>query len=130
MTSKPDQRPMSPYMLGPYYRFQITSFLSIMFRLAGVFLTVVGAPLAIAWVVCLSLGEEAYGAYTGFLSGFVGQALVLICLLGLCYHMCNGIRHMIWDTGRAFAMENVRRGGYLMVAASLTLAALTWWCAS
>ena len=121
---------MSPYMLGPYYRFQISSFLSILFRLAGVFLTVVGAPLAIAWLICLARGESAYNAYMSFLSGIIGRTLVLICLLALCYHLCNGIRHMVWDTGRAFSMDNVRRGGYLMVTASLALAALTWWYAS
>jgi succinate dehydrogenase / fumarate reductase cytochrome b subunit len=121
---------MSPYMLGPYYKFQISSLLSITFRVFGVLLTVVGAPLAIAWVVCLALGEDTFEAYRNFLTGFIGQSLVLLCLFGLCYHLCNGIRHMIWDTGRAFSMESVRRGGYLMIAASVLLAALTLWCAS
>ena len=121
---------MSPYMLGVYYRFQITSALSIANRLTGVFLAVVGAPLVITWVACVAWGQGAYDAYAAFLSSIAGQVLVLLCLFSLCYHLCAGIRHLVWDTGRGLAMQQVRSGGWIMLAASLALAMFTWWSAS
>ena len=33
-----DKRPLSPFMIGPYYRPQLTSMLSILHRATGVFL--------------------------------------------------------------------------------------------
>ena len=61
------KRPMSPYMLGPYYKFQITSFLSITSRVTGVFLAVGAAPLAILWLLALVCGPETYAMMQDFL---------------------------------------------------------------
>lgn len=130
MNGKPDHRPISPYMLGPYYRFQITSALSITSRLTGVFLTVVGAPLAIAWLLCLALGQGAFEAMSTFLSGWIGRLLVLASLFSISFHLCNGIRHLLWDTGRFLSMAQVRSSGLVMLAATIVLSALTWWAAT
>jgi len=54
------KRPMSPYMLGPYYKFQITSVLSILNRITGVFMAVVSAPLLLCWLIALATGPEAF----------------------------------------------------------------------
>ena len=38
-------------MLGPYYRLQLTSVLSITHRLTGIVLSLLGAPLLLWWIV-------------------------------------------------------------------------------
>ncbi|NND45903.1 MAG: succinate dehydrogenase, cytochrome b556 subunit [Xanthomonadales bacterium] len=121
---------MSPYMLGPYYRFQLTSFLSIVSRLTGVFLTVVSTPLVIWWLVALALGPEAFAQAKGFMGSVPGIVLMVFSLFCLCYHFANGIRHLLWDTGRFLELHNVYRSGWIMVAATLVLFVLTWWSAS
>ena len=43
------QRPLSPFMLGSYYRPQLTSVLSILHRITGLILCL-GAVALIAWI--------------------------------------------------------------------------------
>jgi len=117
-------------MLGVYYRFQITSLLSIASRLSGVFMTVITAPLAIIWLLALVLGQGPYLAMQGFLTHYPGKVLVWVSLLTLCYHLVNSIRHLVWDTGNGFEMSQIRATGWLAVVSSLVLAAAVWWGAS
>jgi succinate dehydrogenase / fumarate reductase cytochrome b subunit len=130
MSKQPDQRPISPYMLGPYYKFQITSLLSITSRLTGVFLTVATAPVAVLWLVALIIGEAHFELMQAFLGSWVGFVFLLGSLFSLCYHLLNGLRHLAWDTGRFLEMEQVRSTGYLVLAGVAALMALTLWAAS
>jgi len=126
VSAKPAQnRPMSPFMLGPYYRPQLTSMLSITHRMTGLALTV-GTLLLAGWLMSAASGEWAYSRYVYVLKSIPGQILVLLWSWSLFYHLCNGIRHLVWDTGRGFDMKSVYFGGYLVIAASLLLTAAAW----
>ena len=130
MNTKTDRRPISPYLIGPYYKPQLTSMLSIANRLTGVFLTAVSTPLILWWCLALALGPDAFATVQAFMGSFIGKPLVLISLLFLCYHLMNGIRHLVWDTGHFLELENVYRTGWAMLAASFVLFLLAWWAAS
>lgn len=130
MNSKPDPRPISPYMLGPYYKFQITSLLSIISRITGLFLAAVTAPLAIIWLLALMTGPEAFAVLQSFMGSIVGKGIALISLFALVYHLLNGLRHLAWDTGRGFEMQQIRTSGYLVVAATVLSVAAIWWAGS
>lgn len=130
MNTETDRRPISPYLIGPYYKPQLTSMLSIISRLTGVFLTAISTPLILWWVVALALGPETYATMLACLSSLPGKVAMLISLLFLCYHFLNGIRHLVWDTGHFLELENVYRTGWIMVAATFVLFAFTWWAAS
>jgi len=117
------QRPLSPFMIGPYYRPQMTSLMSIAHRASGVLLSVVGAPLLLWWVAALASGPEAYTGVVDFLSGWLGRVSLLACLLSLSYHLCNGLRHLVWDSGRALDLRSAYAGGWLVLIVSALLAA-------
>ena len=121
---------MSPYMLGPYYKFQITSLLSITSRITGVILTLGTSPLAIAWLIALVMGPEAFGAMQSFLGSVLGQVLLFGSLFSLVYHLFNGMRHLAWDMGKGFAMEQVRVSGYVVVATAVIVTLTIWVVAS
>ena len=118
---------MSPYMIGPFYKPQLTSMLSIISRLTGVFLTAISMPLLLWWLIALMAGPEAFATINYFLAGMLGRALVLFSLLSLCYHLMNGIRHLVWDTGRMLEIKQVYQSGWLMLAATVVLFTLTLW---
>jgi len=42
------------------------------------------------------------------------------------YHFCNGIRHLFWDMGKGFDLENLRKSGIAVLAAAGVLTILTW----
>ncbi|TAM11263.1 MAG: succinate dehydrogenase, cytochrome b556 subunit [Nevskiaceae bacterium] len=118
-------RPLSPFMLGQYYRFQLSSALSFLHRITGVGLAIGSLGLA-AWVLCAAMGPEQYAAYTGFAASPFGQFLLICWSWALFYHACNGVRHLVWDGGKAFERSQVDLGGWIVVLSSLALTAVLW----
>ncbi len=115
------KRPMSPYMLGPYYKFQITSVLSILNRLTGVFMAVVTAPLLLCWLIALASGEQEFMALSAWLAGGLGKLVILASVFSFSFHLCGGIRHLIWDAGWMLEISQVRFSGWIAVVASIVL---------
>jgi succinate dehydrogenase / fumarate reductase cytochrome b subunit len=111
-------------MIGPYYKPQLTSLMSITHRASGVFLSVVGAPLLLWWIIALSNGPEAYQTLVTFLSGWIGKLVLLACLFSLSFHLLNGIRHLVWDTGRALEIRSAYTLGWLVLVAAVILTAI------
>jgi succinate dehydrogenase / fumarate reductase, cytochrome b subunit len=110
------ERPLSPHIT--IYRPQITSVLSILHRGTGIVLSV-GAPVLTYWLIALAGGPEAYAdAQWLFGSGFF---LVLALGWTFCffYHLANGIRHLVWDTGLGFDHHQYRASGWTVVAVSV-----------
>ena len=113
------QRPLSPFMLGLYYRPQLTSMLSITHRATGVFLSLVATPLLLWWLVTVGAGAEAYQALSACLSGIAGKLLAAATLFSLSFHFLNGIRHLVWDTGRMLDIRAAYLSGWLVLSASV-----------
>lgn len=118
------KRPISPFMIGPYYRPQLTSILSITHRATGVFLSVVAAPLLLWWVAAVAGGPESYGTIVSFFDSWFGTLVLAACLLSLSYHLFNGIRHLVWDSGRALDLRSAYTGGWLVLIAAALLTAV------
>ena len=116
-------RPLSPHI--QIYRWQLTMALSILHRAAGVALSL-GAILLVWWLVAAASGPEAYDRVGSFLGSWIGCLLLLGWTAALFYHLCNGIRHLVWDTGHALDLKSTNRGGWLVIAASAALTAVAW----
>ncbi len=116
-------RPLSPHL--QVYKPQITSTLSILHRLTGLWLAVAAAVLVL-WLYGLAFDASLFQALTGFFSGLFGKVLLFSWVLAFNYHLCNGIRHLFWDAGKGFELPQVYRSGYLVLAASLILSVLVW----
>jgi len=112
---------MSPYMLGPYYKFQITSVLSILNRLTGVFMSVVSAPLLLCWLIALTSGEQAYSSLSAWLGSGLGRLVIAASVFSFSFHLMGGIRHLIWDAGWMMEMPQVNLSGWLAIIGSLVL---------
>lgn len=127
MSAKPSvsNRPLSPFMIGPYYRPQLTSMLSITHRLTGLGLAI-GTIFLAAWVTAAASGPAAYASFSSVANSIVGRLLLVAYSWALLYHLCNGIRHLFWDTGRGFEIKSAYASGYAVVAASVVLTAGVW----
>ena len=119
------QRPLSPFMIGPYYKPQLTSMLSITHRLTGLGLTF-GAVLLVAWMVSLASGPEHYAMVAPHLAAWYGKAVLVAFTWALLYHFCNGIRHLMWDTGKGLDMPTAEKTGYAVMFGSVVLTAAVW----
>ena len=126
-TSKPTapNRPLSPFMIGPYYKPQLTSMLSITHRVTGVGLA--GGTLLLAgWLIALAGGPETYAGYARHVQAWYGQLLLLGFSWALLYHLCNGIRHLFWDIGKGLDVPTAYKSGYAVVVVSAVLTVAVW----
>ena len=116
-------RPLSPHL--EIYAWQWTMALSILHRASGVGLAI-GTLIMVWWLLALADGAAAFSLVQSVIGHWIG----MLCLWGwtwaLFYHLCNGIRHLAWDTGRGFDLDTARNTGYLVFAASVVLAGLSW----
>jgi succinate dehydrogenase / fumarate reductase cytochrome b subunit len=111
-------------MIGPYYRPQMTSVLSITHRATGVVLSLAGVPLLLWWLVALSSGAEAWETMQSCLSGPAGLVLAVGGLFSLSFHFYNGIRHLVWDAGRGLEIKAAYRSAWLVLAGSAITTAI------
>ena len=118
-------RPLSPFMLGPYYKFQLTSVLSFAHRMTGLGLSL-GTLFLAAWLIALASGPWAYADFSRHLTAWYGQLLLAGWSWALLYHLCNGIRHLFWDIGKGYSLPVAYASGYAVVAISFLLTGAVW----
>jgi len=110
------QRPLSPHL--DIYRFAHTMALSIMHRIAGMWMAL-GLCVLVYWLMGIADGEAAYERATNVLSGWFFRALLLSWLAAFCYHLVNGLRHLAWDAGYGLEKLQARRSAKLVLALAL-----------
>jgi succinate dehydrogenase / fumarate reductase cytochrome b subunit len=118
-----DPRPLSPHL--QIYRWQLTSVLSILHRVTGVGL-VVGVVLLVSWFGSAADGAASFAKFQGFLGSPIGLIMLFGCSVALFYHLCNGIRHLVWDTGRGLDLKSVYAGGWAVLVATVALTVIVW----
>lgn len=114
-------RPLSPHLT--IYRPQYTSVLSILHRVTGVALAL-GALLTVWWFLAAATGPEAFALADGVLTSWVGSLVLVGSAWALAYHTANGVRHLVWNLGYGFDLDNAYRSGVAVVAASVVLTVL------
>lgn len=116
-------RPQSPNMQN--YRPQLTSVMSFGHRLSGVALSFLAFGLA-AWLVAGAAGPVAFDNAQAAMHSIAGRMILILASWAVFYHLCNGIRHLIWDSVHAFELRNIYAGGWAVVVTSLVLTCALW----
>lgn len=117
-------RPLSPYMIGPIYRPQITSIMSILHRITGCGLSA-SAILVVWWFLGAASSPYYFDFADGILTSWLGNLVLFVSLLALWYHFFNGIRHLLWDAGKGFALNQVRTSAYAAIAGTAVMTIVT-----
>ena len=117
-------RPLSPH-LG-VYKFMYTMSLSILHRITGC-AAAVGFLLFVWWLMALASGPTPTPRAMQCLATPLAKLLLVGFTFSFVYHFCNGIRHLVWDTGRGLERAQARRSGAVVVVAALLLTALVVW---
>ena len=119
------QRPLSPHLTiwkwGPHM------LVSILHRVTGSGLTVVGLAILAWWLAAIAGGEVAYDKFTKI----VGHPAGLVVLAGLTWafyqHLFSGLRHLVLDTGAGYELKANRFWAVMTLAGSLLATAVTWY---
>ncbi|XP_028407235.1 succinate dehydrogenase cytochrome b560 subunit, mitochondrial-like [Dendronephthya gigantea] len=120
-------RPTSPHLL--IYKFELPGLLSGSHRATGLVQSGV-ISLAAIGLMCAPENLEYYVNYLHSLElpRAVWASTKMLFAWPFMYHLCNGIRHLIWDvTAKGFTQSDLYRTGYLTVILSfLITGGLIW----
>lgn len=118
-------RPVSPHL--SVYRPQITWYGSALNRITGSLLSggfyVFGAAYLVSPLSGWHLDSVSMAAAFGSLSMAAKVAIKFGVALPFTYHGFNGVRHLMWDTGRGLDNKGVQRTGWAVVGLSVVSAA-------
>ena len=117
------ERPLSPHL--SIYRWPITMTLSILHRATGVAMSV-GLVLLAAWLVSAAAGAEQYTEFTILMSTLVGRLLMIGWSFAFFYHLANGIRHFVWDTGRGFEKHQANASAWFVMIFAVAVTVAFW----
>ncbi len=118
-------RPLSPHI--QIYRWPLAMALSIVHRATGIALAV-GLLLIVWLLLALANGPESYATARAFCGSWLGQLLLFGWSWALSFHLANGIRHLFWDVGKGYSIQQAKSSGVVVVVFSLVLTALIWAC--
>ena len=116
-------RPLSPNI--QIYRPQLTSVLSIANRVTGAVLSL-GSFGLVAWLVAAALGPQAFAAVQGAVASWPGEVILCGFTFAFFFHLCGGIRHLVWDTVHGFELASIYASGWTVIALSVLLTAAAW----
>ena len=119
-------RPLSPHL--QIYKPQLTSILSITHRLTGIGLYF-GVLVLAVWLFAMATSPECFAWLQSVLGSFVGRCVLFAWAFALFYHLCNGIRHLVWDAGYGFELREAYDSGGMIIVGSVLLTVLAWFMA-
>ncbi len=103
--------------------------LSILHRMTGVALAV-GALLLTTWLLLLAINPAAYDQLTALMGTLIGRILLIGWTFAFFLHLANGVRHLVWDTGRGFEKHQADRSAWLAISFAVLMTAGFWWTVS
>ena len=116
-------RPISPHL--QIYHLPLTAILSICHRITGVFLAI-GLLGLVGMLWQLKHGELSYLQLQNMLHTLPFQLLLGLFLYALIFHLCHGIRHLVWDTGKSFTHLQLKRYAQIEIVMSFLLTLIIW----
>lgn len=117
------KRPLSPHL--QIYRLPLLAILSITHRITGV-LAIFSLFLILFWILSIHNGRTFFESWAWVFAYCPLPVFVYIGQILMTYHMLNGMRHFIWDNGRALDIKSAERTGKAVIVLSVLLSALPW----
>ena len=117
------ERPLSPHL--QVYSWQVQMVSSILHRATGIALVVGGLAFVYA-LVALASGPERWEAFTACAGSVFGKIVLFGFSWALAYHLINGIRHLLQDTGLGFEIPEFIRSSLISLIGSVVLVVAVW----
>jgi succinate dehydrogenase / fumarate reductase cytochrome b subunit len=114
------QRPLSPHL--QIWRWGPHMLVSILHRVTGSAMALVGLPLLVWFLGSLASGPEAFAAFTGVMATLPGYVVLFGLSWALFNHMMSGLRHFVLDIGAGYDLDVNR---FWSVASPVIAVALT-----
>ncbi|EPT05690.1 hypothetical protein FOMPIDRAFT_1045006 [Fomitopsis schrenkii] len=111
------KRPSSPHFT--IYQPQLTWLASIANRMTGSALSVLIYGYALAYLAAPGVFDSAHVIeFVGALPEAVKYTGKVLLAAPFAMHSWNGVRHLVWDTGRFLSLKGAYQTGYAMLGAT------------
>ncbi len=117
-------RPLSPHL--SIYKWGPHMLASILHRVSGDGLAIVGLPVLLWWLGALAAGPEAYAQFTRAADNPIGYVVLVGLSWAFFNHFCSGIRHLILDLGAGYELQRNRSWSIASIAGGFLLTAAFW----
>ena len=118
------ERPTSPHLT--IWRWGPHMVVSILHRITGAGLSIVGLAVLTWWLMAIAGGKDAYSGFAIHAGKWYG----LVILIGLTWaffqHLFSGIRHLLMDTGMGFELKANKAGAVATILGSIAATAILW----
>jgi succinate dehydrogenase / fumarate reductase, cytochrome b subunit len=116
-------RPLSPHL--QIYRLPLLALVSITHRITGVGL-VLGLVVLAYWLGSAASGPEAFASAQHLFGSPIGYLLLFGWTVALFFHLCHGIRHILWDTGWGYEIPQAYASAKVALIAAAVLTVVAW----
>lgn len=110
--TRPGQRPISPFVT--VWRWHVTMASSILHRVSGVGLYG-GMIVFCFWLMAVAAGPDAYAPFGAFLASPLGQVGLYLIVAAFAFHLANGIRHLVFDTGHGLKPADAETSAWFAI---------------
>ena len=99
---------------------------SILHRISGDGLTLVGLPVLLWWLGALASGPEAYKTFAWAATSIPGYVVLVGLSWAFFNHLASGIRHFVLDTGAGFEVDTNNRWSVVTTVSGIVMTAAFW----
>ncbi len=117
-------RPLSPHL--QIWRWGPAMAVSILHRITGDGLAVVGLGVLLWWLGALAGGDASYLAFTRHMGEWYGQVVLIGLTWAFFNHMLSGLRHFVLDIGAGFELNSNAFWSVVSPLAAIALTVAVW----
>lgn len=122
-------RPISPHLtdgMRLHWRWGAAMFASILHRITGDGMALVGLAVLVWWLGVLAGGAESYAAFAGHAGAWYGKVVLVGLSWAFFTHMASGLRHFVLDLGAGYELNRNALWSVLSPALALSATVLFW----
>lgn len=117
-------RPLSPHM--QIWRWGSAMAVSILHRITGNGLALVGLGVLLWWLGALAGGEASYLTFTRHMDEWYGKVVLIGLTWAFFNHMMSGLRHFVLDIGAGFELKANALWSVIAPLAAIALTVAVW----
>ena len=118
------ERPLSPHL--SIWKWGPAMLVSILHRVSGDGLALVGLPVLLWWLGALASGPEAYETFAWAATSIPGYVVLVGLSWAFFNHFASGVRHFVLDIGAGYDVDANNRWPVVTIAGGIVLTAAFW----
>lgn len=119
-----DKMPLSPHL--SIWRWRISMATSIMHRITGNGLALVGTLIFAWWLIAAATSDAAYATFQAVAGSWIGW-IVWVGLTWFAFqHLLSGLRHLVMDSGWGYSIPTSSRTGWAAWIGAVVLTIIFW----